>query len=356
MTRVPGCPALATTKSNPGLNAVAGIPAMMIALLLSFAAAADPVTLKFAFFSSDRSLLYRAGAKPFIDAVNAEGRERIRIEPYFSGRLGGPEHLSQLVRDGTVDIGFVIPPYEREVFPDVGVIELPGLYLDAAEATQVFSQLVEAGALRGFSDFYVVGAFAGEPESIHARSPVVSLADLKGKRFRVNNEIEAEILEKFGANSLTLPINQTTQAISSGQLDGAMAPPVPLIEFGIGRVAPYHYFLHTSLIPQALLMNREKFDSLPDDAQAIIRKHSGAWLLDNFIRINADANAQIVRQLQTDPKRTITFPSPADMQTADAVFKSIIDGYAAMSPRNAELVSAVRAAVAKLRADSEVRR
>jgi TRAP-type transport system periplasmic protein len=345
-----GSRAIAIAGSNPRLNAMAGIAAMMIALLLSFAAAAEPITLKFSFFSSDRSLLYLVAPKPFIDAVNAEGRGRFRIEPYFSGRLGGPEQISQLVRDGTVDIGLIIPSYDRAAFPDASVMELPGLFKDATEATRAFSQLVEAGALRGFGDFYVIGAYAGDPEEIHARPPVVSLADLKGKRFRVNNEIEAEILEKLGANSLTLPINQTTQAISSGQLDGALASPVPLIEFGIGRVAPYHYFLHTSFIPQALLMNRDKFDSLPGDVQAVIRRHSGAWLLDNFIRINADANAQIVRQLQSDPKRTITFPSPADMQTADAVFKSIVDGYAAKSPHNAELVRAAQATVADLRA------
>jgi len=342
-------------ESNPRLNAVAGITAMMIALLLSFAAAADPIILKLAFFSSDRSLLYLVAPKPFVDAVNAEGAGRVRIEPYFSGRLGGPEQISQLVRDGTVDIGFVIPSYDRAAFPDASVMELPGLFKDATEATQVLSQLVGARVLRDFSDFYLIGAYAGDPEDIHARPPVVSLADLRGKRFRVNNEIEAEILEKLGAHSLALPINQTTQAISSGQIDGALAPPVPLIEFGIGRVAPYHYFLHTSFIPQALLMNRERFDRLPSDVQAIIRKHSGAWLLDNFIRINADANAQIVRQLESDPKRTVTFPSPADQQTADAVFKSIVDGYAAKSSHNAELVGAARAAVAKLRADSEVR-
>ncbi len=192
MMRTRRRPAIAIAGVYPGLSAAVGIPAMTIALLLSFAAAAEPITLKLSFFSSDRSLLYLVGPKPFVDAVNAEGRGRVRIEPYFSNRLGGPEHLSQLIRDGTVDIGFEVPSYERAVFPDVGIIELPGLYRDAAEATQVFSQLVEAGALRGFSDFYVIGAFAGEPESIHARPPVVSLADLKGKRIRVNNEIEAE--------------------------------------------------------------------------------------------------------------------------------------------------------------------
>ncbi len=322
----------------------------LVFALLPAVATAEPITLKLSFFSSDRSHLYLSGVKPFVDAVNAEGRGLVKIEPYLSGRLGSLEQLSQLVREGTVDIGYVIPPYERSVFPDAAVLELPGLYQDAAEATRVFSQLVEAGTIRGFGDFYVIGVFTSEPESFHARPPVASLADLKGKSIRANNETEIEVLKRLGIKPSIVPINQTAQAISSGQIDGALAPPVPMIEFGIGRVAPYHYLLRISCVPQTLLMNRRKFDSLPGDVQAIIRKYSGAWFVDSNIRVNEAATALTMRQLEADPKRKVSLPSPADMQTADAAFISVVDAYAAISPHNAELVNAARAAVAKLRA------
>jgi len=332
---------------------VADLIARLVAIafaILPAIAAAQPITLKLSFFSSDRSHLYLSGAKPFVDAVNLEGKGLVQIETYLSGRLGGLEQLSQLIRDGTVDIGYVIPPYERAAFPDASVMELPGLYKDAAEATHVFSQLVETGTIRGFSDFYVIGTFASEPESIHARLPVTSLADLKGMTIRTNNEIEMEALKELGIKPSIFPINQTAQAISGGKLDGALVPPVPMIEFGIGRVAPYHYFLRTSCVPQALLMNRERFDNLPADVQALIRKYSGVWFVNSYIQVNGDATAQTMRQLESDPRRKVTFPSPADMQTADAVFKAIVDAYAATSPHNAELVRAARAAVANLRA------
>lgn len=324
-----------------------------IALALAFfstAAAAEPITLKLAFFSSDRSHLYLSGAKPFVDAVNQEGAGRVRIEPYLSGRLGGLDRLSQLILDGSVDIGYVIPPYERAVFPDTTVIELPGFFKDAAEATQVFSQLIEQNLFGGFNDFFVIGAFASEPESIHLRRPISSLADLKGKTIRSNNPIETEVLETIGAKSAIVPINQTAQAISAGEIDGAYVPPVPMIEFGIGRVAPVHYFLRTSCVPQMLLMSRKKFDSLPADVRDLISKHSGAWFIENYNRVNTAATEQVMKQLAADPRRKALFPSKADMKTADAVFKRIVDGFAVQSAHNARLVEAARAAVAKLRA------
>jgi TRAP-type C4-dicarboxylate transport system substrate-binding protein len=103
-----------------------------------------------------------------------------------------------------------------------------------------------------------------------------------------------------------------------------------------------------SCVPQALLMNRKRFESLPADVQAIIRKHSGAWFVDNYTRINEASTALVLNQLKSDSRRTVTIPSAADMKTADVAFKSIVDGYAAMNSHNAELVDAARAAVASL--------
>lgn len=317
--------------------------------LLPAMAAAEPITLKLAFFSSDRTHLYRSGVKPFVDAINAEGKGRVAIEVYLNGKLGNLATQSQWVLDGRADIALVVPPYERSSFPDGSVIELPGLYRNAREATLTFSHLIAAGTIRGFENYFVIGTAVGEPESIHGRPLVGALADLKGKRIRASNETEITILKKLGATPVIMPINETAEAIGSGIIDGATAPPVPMIEFGIGRIALNHYFLRTSCVPQTLLMSRKNFDSLPGDVQALIRKYSGDWFTENYIRINDTSTALIMNQLESDPHRKVVFPSPTDMLTAIAVFKSIVDDYAAGSPHNSELVNAARAEVAKLR-------
>jgi TRAP-type C4-dicarboxylate transport system substrate-binding protein len=326
-----------------------------VALLLPLAAHAEPIKLKLAFFSSDRSHLYRSMIKPFVDAVNTAGNSRVEIDPYLSGKLGSDlSKQTDLLNDGTADIAFVVQPYEQARFPDTSVVELPGLFRNAAEATVVYSQLVASGTIRGFRDYFVIGLFASEPESIHLRSPITSLADLKGKIVRANNDAEKAIFTKLGIKPVFVPINETPAAILSGEVDGATVPPVPMIEFGIGRVAPYHYLLPLSSVPQALLMSRKKFDSLPDDVKEIIRRYSGPWLMGKYITINETATMLIMDQLKSDPKRTVINPSQADTETANAVFKSVVADYAALSPHNAELVRAARMAVERLRVQHEV--
>ncbi len=327
---------------------------IVVALMLApIAGRADPIRLKLAFFSSDRTHLYRSIVKPFVDAVNAEGRGRVAIDVYLSGKLGGdPQAQSRLALDGAADIAYVVVPYEQKNFPDTAVIELPGLFQDAREATLTFTHLVENRTIRDFKDFYVIGAVASQPESIHLRPPVSTLADLRGKRIRANNESEIAVMKRLGMTPVFVPLTQTAGAISSGEIDGAFAPPVPMMEFGIGRVAAYHYMLGTSSVPLMLLMSRKRFDSLPADVQALIRKSGGEGLAQQCIQIDQTSTDLIMNQLQSDPKRKVIVPSPADMRTASAAFQSVVADFVAADPYHAKLVDAVRMETAKLRPEN----
>ncbi len=320
------------------------------ALLLPTLAAADPIALKLSFFTSDRSNIYQFSVKPFVDAVNAEGKGLIEIKVYFSGTLGTSKDLQgSLVKDGTVDMALIVPGYAPNDFPDSGVIELPGLYDNAREASHVFTQLTGRGALRGYEEFFVVGAFISQGESIHSRKPLNSLAQLADQTIRTNNRIETKTLHKLGAIPAVIPINQVTNAISEGRIDGATVPPAMLFEFGIGRVTSHHYMIHLGGAPTALVMNRKKFESLPPKAQAIIRKYSGEWLSQRSADAFAVKNRQVLKQLEADPRRTVVFPSKADRAVSQRLFEEVIENWASSDPRHRALLSMARQEIAKYR-------
>ena len=135
----------------------------------------------------------------------------------------------------------------------------------------------------GHDDFYVIGAYITAPETMHGRTPINSIDDLKGKRIRIGNQNENGKFETLGAIPVPLPVNQIAEAFSSGTIDAAAVSLTPLTDYGIKRVATHHYFLQTNGAPLALLMNRKRFEALPPAAQDIIRKHSGEWAATQFI-------------------------------------------------------------------------
>jgi TRAP-type C4-dicarboxylate transport system substrate-binding protein len=323
-----------------------------VAFMLPLATQAEPIKLKLAYFSSDRSTTYLAGLKPFVDAVNAEAAGLVHIDVNFSGILGkDPAEQLQLVLEGTADFAFIVPGYTPRQFPDNAIIALPGLFNGIREATLVYTDLIAANALRGYDKLFVVGAFANEPESIHTRPPAASLQALKGLRIRVNNPVQGVALTGLGMVPVQMPINQASIAIGSGKLDGSMVVPVALIEFGISRVTPNHYLLGVSSPPLLLAMNRKKFESLPAQAQKIIRKFSGEWIAERYIETYLKENAAAVASLTRDPHRKVVIPSASDLKTAQAVFTSIRDAWVAESPHNRELFAKANAELAKLRAE-----
>jgi TRAP-type C4-dicarboxylate transport system substrate-binding protein len=323
------------------------IKALAGCALLSFAmwpaaSAAEPVTLKLAFFSSDRSLTYRGAIKPFIDAVNTEAKGLVKIDLYSGGILGKEVALQpQVVLDGAADIAFVVPGYTPNRFPDNSVLELPGLLGDIREGTLIYTRLLAANELRGYEKFFVIGAFVTEPESIHSRTTINSVGDLKGKKIRVNNAGESAALERLGAIPVLMQITNISDAISQGTVDGASVSLLPMSDYGIKRVAISHYFLQTSGAPLALLMSRKSFDALPPPAQNIIRKYSGVWMAERFIETYEVAVSQVMDQLQSEPNRKLVFPSQSDLDIAHAAFKEVIAEWTAASPRHRELLGLV---------------
>src|SRR5262245_16306612 len=265
------------------------MPAALACVLLSAAAAAEQAKLKLSFSTSDRANVYAAAIKPFVEAVNAEAKGLLEIEVFFSGTLGRrqPPLQPQILLDGTADMAFLVPGMTPDLFPDNVIIELPGLFRDLREATHTYSRLVAANALKGYESFHVIGAYGSELESFHMRLPVTSLDSLQGKKIRVNNLTEAAVVKRFGMSPTLMPLNTTAEAISSGSIDGALAPASMLFEFGIGRVASHHYFLDVSSAPLVLAMNRTVLDGLPAQAQDIVRKYSRKWAAARYIEVRA---------------------------------------------------------------------
>lgn len=324
---------------------------LLAMVLLPSPVSAEPIKLKLSLVTSDRALIYLGGVKPFVDAVNAEAKGLFEIEVYFSGALGkDPAQQPQMVADGVADMAFIFPGYSPERFYDNTVVELPGLFQDTREASLAFTRLIAAGALKGYEDFYVIGAFSSPPESIHSRRPIASIDDLRGMSIRVSNATEAAALQRLGVRAVTVPVNQASEAISDGTLDGAVLPPAMLFEFGVGRVTSSHYLLNVGVTPLALVMNRRTFDSLPEQAQDIIRKHSGEWPLASFLKSYDAVDSQVMERLASNPKRNIVHPSQSDLLSAKAAFKSFTDEWAASNLNNRKQLEIVQNEIAKLRA------
>ena len=327
------------------------IATLVMMLGLAPAAQAQVQKFKFSVFTPDKEQTFITTMKPFAEAVNKESGGTCEIDLFPNGALGrSPVQQAQMVLDGVADIAWVIASYTPGRFQENEVLELPGLFTNLVEGTQVFTRLVTSGQLKGYDDFFPIGLFATAPYSIHTRFPVTSAADLKGKKIRTAGAIEGAAIKALGAVPVGLPVTEIAEAVGRGTIDGTSSHPSPLFDFGIDRVTNNHFFTRLGIVPLAILMNRKKFEGAPKQCQDAIRKYSGACTAARFNEGIGSYNDSLVKKLQADPKRKVVMPSAAEIDAMSKTMKPVVDEWLAKSPRNQELYKMVEAELVKVRA------
>lgn len=325
-----------------------------LAALVPLPATAEPVTLKLSFFASETEINYARAIKPWIDAVNADPSDAVKIEAYPNGALGKALPAQpQLVLDGVADIAFVNPSLGPGRFPDDQLFELPGLLQNLKEGVTLYEELVKANLLRGYSDYYVVGAFMNPQYMIFARKPIKSLADLKGMKVRINGAVIGQTARELGMVPILMPPNEVVEAMGRGTIDATTTVPAAIVDFGIDRVTSHDYLLPLGAGPLAVLMNRKKFESLPKPAQDVIAKYSIRWIDDTYVSALGQYNDELIAKFRADPKRTVTAPSPADLASLQPVYAKVTAEWVGKSAGNAELLGKARELLAGIRAGAK---
>ena len=305
--------------------------------------------LDIAFHAPAHSTTFTAGLKPFVEAVmhDVPGLE-IALHP--NGARGGSLTTQmQLLENGGVDAAFVIPGFTPERFPDNFVFGIPGLFRDITEASLTYSRVVDAGVLRGYNDFHVIGAFCTEPFTLHAAKKLTRLADLSGMKLRAANGADEIMLKQLGAAARIVPGDRIVSAIESGEIDGTTLHIGPLYDLGVDRVTRYDYLLRLGCAPLLILMNKSSLDRLPAPAREAIRRHSGEAYVQAYTSRVAAHHDDLLAKLKADRRRTRTEPPPVEIDASNAAFKPIVDAWLAEDPRHVRILDAVKFEVAKLR-------
>lgn len=322
-----------------------------IAALLPLPALAQPVTLKLSFFAPDTEVNYAKAIKPWVDAVNADPSNAVKIEAFPNGALGKSLPAQpQMVLDGVADIAFVNPALVPGRFPDDQVFEVPGLVTNMKEGVQLYQALLKAGALRGYADYHVIGSWMNANAHVFSRKPIKAVGDLKGLKVRISGAVIGQTVKELGVVPVLMPPNEVVEAMGRGTVDALTTVPAAVVDFGIDRVTSYDYLIQLGTNPFAVLMNRKKFDSLPKAAQDVIVKYSGDFINDIYVKNLSAFNASVIDQFRADKKRTVVAPSEADLKAIKTASEKVTADWMAKDPNNPKLLVKAQELLAQIRA------
>jgi TRAP-type C4-dicarboxylate transport system substrate-binding protein len=313
-------------------------------LLASALPAQGQEVLKFAVWTPEKELTYQTLMKPFAEAVTADAGGTLKIEMYPNGALGrNPAGQLKLMQDGVADIIWTIPSYHPDRFPDNDVFELPGIIQNGKEGSYAAWQLYEKGLLRGYEDYFVVSLIQAEPAAIHTSFPVRRLEDLRNKKIRTTGRVQTDAAKTFGIVPVFLAITEVTESISRGVIDGAITQPLAADDFGIARVAQHHYIVPFGSTTLCILMNKKKFESLPQKAKDAILKHRGMPMSLSWGKTQGEATERVIQKWQSNSRGAVVIASANDKAQFGKLTEPLIDAYAKEQANGTKLVSALSA-------------
>ena len=166
------------------------------------------------------------GLEAFSKTLKEKSGGELEIKMFPLSLLNLPQMMNG-VRDGVVDIGFVLPP----LFPS----ELPETHLAVDLAMLGSNPWAMAGAMSEYvftcqeciaehlkQNQVYLGSSSTAPYMIVSTKKAVTLDEIKGKKLRSGAAPWARWAQNFGAVALTIPGNSVFEAVSGGTVDGAM--------------------------------------------------------------------------------------------------------------------------------------
>ncbi len=311
-----------------------GVAAAALAVGMSATGAlAQEVTLRLHQFLPPQANVPKQVLDVWADKVEADSGDRIKIERYPSMQLGGtpPELMDQAI-DGVADIVWTVVGYTPGRYPSTEVFELPFMVKDARAASSAYWQMFEKHMKdTEFKDVHILGTWVHGPGLLHTNKEVRTPADMQGLKIRGGSRLVNQLLETTGATPVGMPVPAIPEGLSKGVIDGTTIPWEVTTALKVPELVKNHTEFSGSALYTltfVLAMNKDKYESLPDDLKKVVDDNSGLEFSIFAGGTQSDADGP-ARQIAVDLGNNIVTLSDEETQVWRDAAQPIYDSWVA---------------------------
>lgn len=312
----------------------ATVAGLVAGAALGGAAMAQEVTLRLHQFLPPPAPIPAQILKPWAAGIEEASDGRLTIEHFDAMSLGGrPPELMDQARDGVVDIAMTVVGYTPGRFPRTEVFELPFMMTDPVATAAAYWEMVDTDWQENeYKDVKVLGAWVHGPGLVHTKDGVTSLEDMDGLTLRGPTRIINNLLAELGAEPVGMPLPTIPEALSKGVVKGTVLPWEVTSAIRLSELVDNHTefagdeALYTAAI--VLVMNKDKYDSLPDDLKEILDAESGAKLSTFATQVMWDMDAP-AREIAVNAGNNIVELDEAEVARWKEASQPVVDAWIA---------------------------
>lgn len=290
-------------------------------IVVSFAtpslSTAETIDLKFSHAFPPMHLLQRKVFEPWAQKISEQTDGRVKVSFFPGGALGKPFDQYKLAEVGVADIVYIGLLFSPGRFPMTTVFELPFMTPSAQITSEAMWKTYEKypQVQKEYAKYKVLGLFCHTAGHFHtSKKAIRGIDDFKGMKIRTASPSVTDALKIFRAIPVEMPITETYTALERGVVDGTVVPFEGLKTFKLEELVKNTTITDFYTVTMACLMNKKKYDSLPDDIKAVIDKNSGIVMSSWCGKTYDTAEAHIKEMILSKGKiEVITLPD-LDMQ------------------------------------------
>lgn len=246
----------------------------------STALAAEPIKLRYSNFFPATHVQSKL-AESWSKEVEKRTDGKVIIEYYPGQTLTKANVVYDGVVSGISDIGMSVLGYTRGRFPLMEVVDLPLGYKNGVQATKVANAVHDKFKGNVLTDTQVMYLHAHGPGLLHTKEKAVrKLEDLQGLKIRSTGTSQ-KVANALGGTPVAMPMPETYQSLEKGVVDGSLHPLESNKGWKLAEVIDYA----TLDFPAAytttffVVMNKDKWNSLPDDVKKTIQEINKEWIV-----------------------------------------------------------------------------
>jgi len=262
--------------------------------------AVDPVSLNVGHTASTAHH-YQKSLEEFAKLVTERTDGAVKINIFPASQLGSLPEMTESTMLGTQDMVLTAGPILGNEIVEFQALYMPYIFegydhinrFDGSEAGRILGgKLEDKGAvLLGWweNGFRII---------TNSKRPIVKPEDMEGMKIRVGkSQMAIDTFEILGVNPTPIAISELYTAMQLGTVDGQENPTGRALSGKYYEVQDYLSVTHHQHVFEPLIMNKAKFDSLPENVQKVLLEAAAEVALQDRKAV-ADQEADELKQLE----------------------------------------------------------
>ena len=202
----------------------------------------------------------------FAREVEKRTAGRYKVQPFYSGALGGERESIEAVQLGTQELTFTSTGPVPNFVPSARILDIPFLFRDKAHARAVLDGQIGQDMLKEFEPKGFKALAWGENGVRHmtnSKRSVNAPDDLKGLKMRtMENPVHVAAYKGFGIVTTPMAFPEVFTALQQGTVDGQENPLSVIMAAKFDQVQKHLSLTGHVYSPAIFLMSKGAFDKL----------------------------------------------------------------------------------------------